>query len=775
MTSLYPCQICGLASEFRGLGDSLHCSYWCREHVPVDERLWSCNLHPICIIPRCLKSAHFTKKDGGGLTELCHTHGRLDPTYHLSSGRCVVAGCETSASFGEIGGIMQYCGKHSLHESINLRQVKCCVDGCDITAHYGVVGSIATHCASHGNPFGLIYLHKVKCEQCDTQASFALPGHKAAFCVTHKPEGAINIRTRYCTFKNDNGEQCTVAACFGPPGSSGKKDAVFCASHKPPGYFNVSRSFCISCVSEKSPTPKHRTNGYLWKPRTVCNGHRLQLGVQANNLLSDNDPWCEESDCDQKATHANRPQNVPKRCINHLLPFDLPFSERKCSKCEHLLFLRDGLELCDGCSGYTIRQDCHEKEDAVQGLFEQQSLPFRRNRTVDVGDRTFYRLDFEINPTENTSNIVVEVDEHYHKYYDSKAEIKRMVDIQKQANCPVTFIRFNPDMFTVVGKVLNIPISERYRRLLTLIRTLLNRPLSHSLCWIYLYYPEDTNQEFKELIIGPDCQILGEVFIPQEIMASIEIRPVESKSKSISQILEKRCDGDCGHVRGESLPIDQFGSDNTTSDGYRSRCKGCRRTITQNAARKQKQRRETGEKWVPKAEQVIVLCSQCKAPLDHPLGNGGTGSKCSPCNTANARAAYEAAKPAKQAKRQRVEEEKKQEKKTLLDSLPEKKLCIDHGTMVPTSHFNKLTKSADGLASWCKAHEAMRRSGTIKPSDVPDYKTRESEAPENMKWCVHCDKYVSHSLFTASTHKDCRVCRFALAQAEVVKKKQKVK
>jgi hypothetical protein len=64
-----------------------------------------------------------------------------------------------------------------------------------------------------------------------------------------------------------------------------------------------------------------------------------------------------------------------------------------------------------------------------------------------------------------THCVVVEIDEKQHKTNLEILEKKRMQYIKDQLNLPVTFIRYNPDKYSIEGKLQQTPTNERLEQL----------------------------------------------------------------------------------------------------------------------------------------------------------------------------------------------------------------------------------------------------------------------------------------------------------------------
>ena len=71
-----------------------------------------------------------------------------------------------------------------------------------------------------------------KNENCTKSAGFNFPGKsKRIFCLTHKEDGMINVKSRKCQYLD-----CKISRVFN---FEGEKIPIYCSSHKEEGMINI--------------------------------------------------------------------------------------------------------------------------------------------------------------------------------------------------------------------------------------------------------------------------------------------------------------------------------------------------------------------------------------------------------------------------------------------------------------------------------------------------------------------------------------------------------
>ena len=145
---------------------------------------------------------------------------------------------------------------------------------------------------------------------------------------------------------------------------------------------------------------------------------------------------------------------------------------------------------------------------------------------TEVGQK-FARIDFVYQRLADGAVFLIEMDEYSHSSegYLLSCECRRMMDAttsllmaqnkplqQHQKQQTITWVRFNPDQFSVGGVKCRVPVKDRYTRLLTFLRT--HRP-SQVLEIVYFYYscdddnsPSILNMTDFPAALKPHCMLI---------------------------------------------------------------------------------------------------------------------------------------------------------------------------------------------------------------------------------------------------------------------------
>ena len=161
---------------------------------------------------------------------------------------------------------------------------------------------------------------------------------------------------------------------------------------------------------------------------------------------------------------------------------------------------------CFYCSGKTA---CKRKNKlsvftVLKENFEDYSFSWNCTFSQDVMCALAkYRPDFAFD--RGSYYVIVECDEDAHRQYDVSCERKRMYEITAGLGLPVVFIRYNPDSFSINGKVSQCHHVTKKRYLVNTVRKYLTMPSDDSfersrIIVHYLFY--DTMQDSYERIIG---------------------------------------------------------------------------------------------------------------------------------------------------------------------------------------------------------------------------------------------------------------------------------
>lgn len=187
-----------------------------------------------CTEENCTKRPSYGYK--GQRPVRCPEH-RRDDMVDLRHRLCQYSGCETVASFNVPQDTRPlYCGQHKL-EGMVCHKNKCCEhDGCRTKPYFNFPGTNQGRCCSVHKEEGMVDVLNAVCESpgCSSKPSFNFPGEaKPRVCSRHKDAGMVDLKHKRC-------EQCTVHASYGIPGHT----AAWCADHRPEGTMRHPKIMC---------------------------------------------------------------------------------------------------------------------------------------------------------------------------------------------------------------------------------------------------------------------------------------------------------------------------------------------------------------------------------------------------------------------------------------------------------------------------------------------------------------------------------------------------
>ena len=368
----------------------------------------------------CTKQPNFGKVDDEFPT-YCFTH-KSEDMINIMSKKCEFNGCPGRARYGYKGESPLYCIIHKDdHVSdreepiINLIDKTCLIEGCDTYPKYNYIGSnTALYCSKHAATFpdknGLPMINiknKICCENgCYQQCSFAEKiGDTPKYCSIHADSNMINVKIKKCST-----DECDYEALF--------------------GYIYEKKIKCIHCAKKEN------------KKIAKINA-KIKKDQKYRYLLTGNlKPKCEQSGCILYATYTDSQQKIPTFCYQHKKRGQKIVNYIACKNChEQPVFGHDTCKICRSKDKYKKNRELRIKE-----FLEGENINIlSHNKVLDISCVkrrpdfiTFY----------NNKYIIIEVDEHQHKYYKCTCEQSRMYEIHQMCNgYPVIFIRFNPDKY----------------------------------------------------------------------------------------------------------------------------------------------------------------------------------------------------------------------------------------------------------------------------------------------------------------------------------------
>lgn len=260
--------------------------------------------------------------------------------------------------------------------------------------------------------------------------------------------GMENIRHRKCSYVDPKtNERCKTMPCYNFPGET---RGIVCESHIEVGMEDVIHSKCPYIDPEtKEPCGKQVCYGFPNGSPTHCSPH----GKTIKGMINVRSPRCS---CGTIANYGLKGQSIVTHCgpcgsVNGMVNLRTP----RCSSCKAQINSKSREKFkgyCFQCYRIEYPNDLpvynyNTKARAVID-FLSKALPFLTlicDKSI-TGCLYQYRPDILINYEKFV--IIIEIDEHQHRYYDPIEEIQRMRDIATSLNCEaVIFIRFNPDSY----------------------------------------------------------------------------------------------------------------------------------------------------------------------------------------------------------------------------------------------------------------------------------------------------------------------------------------
>ncbi len=311
----------------------------------------------------------------------------------LKTSRCKHPGCKTQPRMGLPEGKITHCTKHATDDMVLLRKVRMCQECHMIAPSYGY-NSVFTHCS--------------KCKLPDME----------------------RCQVKYC-----HHDGCKIIPVFGYK----DKKPISCATHKASDMSDVCNRMCTTCNITQA------NYGYPGSTREKCNRCKEDDMIDLTHRKCDL--------CNIIAYYGYK-KYKPTRCFRHIETGMVDVINKRCYKCGLTITL-DKL-LCSKCDPENSRLKRHE--EAVVKYLQQK---FPENNFVH--DKRLPNTKIKFRPDilyaisdDSTKDVlwylIVEVDENQHKGKEPIAEEERMYSIHQVLGKPCTFIRYNPDSFSIDGK-----------------------------------------------------------------------------------------------------------------------------------------------------------------------------------------------------------------------------------------------------------------------------------------------------------------------------------
>ena len=417
-------------------------------------------------------------------SRFCSTH-KEPGMVNIKTKKCEYEGCETVPFYNKSGEKHgRFCTTHKEPGMINVKSTLCENEECETLPSYNFRGeSNGRFCTTHKKP-GMINVKSTLCENeaCETIPFYNTRGEiKARFCTTHKEPGMVNVKDKTCEH-----EDCETIPFYN---TRGEIKARFCTTHKEPGMINVKDKTCEHEDCEKIPT--YNTRGEI-KGR-FCTTHKELYMINVTEKI------CEIKECESRALYGLLGRNLTY-CSKHRIKGMIKYTKKKCaSSCNHLgtyefngerycevhkpeSSINLGIEKCRMCGLDDILtngtcNDCdpsvvivhrHYKENRVKDVLKASGIKFIHDKMLESVSCGRERPDFQIDCGDFF--IYIEVDENQHQSYACECEQTRMVNLVHARGMPVTFIRYNPDVYEPGKGQRRMKLEQREKKLVEYIK-----------------------------------------------------------------------------------------------------------------------------------------------------------------------------------------------------------------------------------------------------------------------------------------------------------------
>jgi hypothetical protein len=499
------CKLCKKHASFNFKGEKG--GKYCADHKQPD--MFNV-IHKTCSYDSCDKRPHFNFK-GKKQGKFCAVHKEPDMV-DVKNKTCEVDDCDKIPTFnfkGEKGG--KFCFDHKQPDMVNVKDKTCSEDGCDKRPNFNFKGKKqGKFCSDHKQPDMVNVISKT-CEEdgCDKQPIFNFKGEKGGkYCSDHKQPDMVNVRDK----------TCSEVGCDKIPNFNfkGEKQGKYCSVHKQPYMVDVKNKICSEDGCDKKPNFNFKGE----KLGKYCFDHKESGMVDVKHKT------CEEDSCDKQVSYGLLGQGKT-HCAQHRLKDMITQPNRKCISCEelgcfeyqnfryceeHKPDVSDVFNLglykciscgllgvlinnkCETCDPDVIKKRTKAKENRIRDIFISLKIPFVQDRILESSSCGRERPDFVIDCGSHL--VIFEVDENQHSSYACECEQTRMINIAQAAGMPVTYIRYNPDIYQPHGKQKMQTNEQREKRMLEYLKfSMKNSPTDKGdfANVLYLFYDDHDN------------------------------------------------------------------------------------------------------------------------------------------------------------------------------------------------------------------------------------------------------------------------------------------
>lgn len=400
--------------------------------------------------------------------------------------------CTKRPSFGLLGQLPGYCGKHKKDGMVNVVDKRC--KECNKHPNFGLQGQSPEYCSNHKKD-GMVDITHKKCKECNKQPIFGLQGQSPEYCSYHKKDGMIDVVNKKC-------KECDKNPSFSLPG----KCREYCNDHKKDGMIESVNIKCREC--NKQPTfglqgqsPEcckiHATKDMVDVRHNRCHEQNCSVrtsyglpglkpthctthGLNKNGFIKNPKSKCIV--CKNQALYG---LTMPTHCEQHKTLDEFNMVERQCKKCNQFMILDTEGQCLDYCSRWeTVRL---YKQNVIKNLFDTNHIKYDSyDKSIDPAcgkERPDFVFDCKTHIT------VFEVDENAHRGYPCECEQTRMVNITQAYFLPTVFIRYNPDKYTDhKGNPEILSENQKHQLVLKWLKRMLNSAPQNILTVLYICY-----------------------------------------------------------------------------------------------------------------------------------------------------------------------------------------------------------------------------------------------------------------------------------------------
>jgi len=442
--------------------------------------------HKKCEIKGCKTRPSFNL-DGEKNSRFCCEH-KEDNMIIIKIKICEIKGCKKQPAFNFEGKTSaRFCSEHKEDNMIDIKHKTCEIKGCKTRPSFNFDGEKTPRFCSDHKEVNMISIKTKKCETkgCQKIPTFNIEGKSARFCSDHKEDNMIDVKHKMCEAKD-----CKRVPTFN---FDGEKNARFCFDHKEINMIDIIHKKC-----ETKGCKLRASYGLPGTSVTHCSKDKL------SGMIINPTKRCSE-ECKEPATHGIKD---PLFCEQHANKDHYNLCERKCTntKCPYPdrldILNREGLcvTFCSLIKKDQMMKKYIKKKEEFIGNLLKEDIKQEMSHRDEIIDSSCSKVRPDFVFDCGTHLVIIEVDEHQHKSYSNcgstkeertRMENRRMFMIfQSFGGSRTIFIRYNPDVFRVNNKIVNVFDKKRHELLLRWVKHYLKNGTEFPLEVKYLFYDE---------------------------------------------------------------------------------------------------------------------------------------------------------------------------------------------------------------------------------------------------------------------------------------------